>query len=82
MIGGSFTTGYVSGNDYDDSRAPWNDTRDERVCEACDGDGRWYAGHRNETITEDEYNALPQHKREDYVLVICPECDGEGYVYE
>ncbi len=84
MIGGSFfgASATASGNDYDDSRAPWNDSRDEQICPKCEGDGRWYVGHRRERITEAQYNALPQNKRDDYALAICPICDGEGIIYE
>jgi len=34
--------GYVSGNDYDDPYAPWNEQRDEYVkvyCNKCEGEG-------------------------------------------
>lgn len=82
MIGGSIMSnlGYISGNDYNDPDAPWNDTREEEVCEVCNGDGRWYLGEEGDTITEDEYNALPYAKRETYDKIICPNCDGEGYI--
>lgn len=81
MIGSSIRTnfGYVSGNDYDDPYAPWNDRREEEVCEVCNGDGRWYLSEEGDTITQDAFNALLYIERETYDIIPCPHCGGEGY---
>lgn len=72
--------GYVSGNDYDDPYAPWNEHRDEIICDECDGVGYWYEDSTGYRIDHDEYNSLGIEQRDEYVKVYCNKCEGEGHI--
>lgn len=76
--------GYISEHDIyvsDWSSEAWPYGQEQTRCELCDGEGRWYEDKGGAMLTEEEYNNLSQEEKCDYCIVICPDCDGNGYIY-
>lgn len=71
----------VSGNDYDDPRAPWNQSDIEySICTECNGDGGVYYNEDGDELSVADYQRLSEEDQAMCIFEKCPHCDGDGVI--
>ena len=71
----------VSGNDWNDPYAPWNDTEPlYETCPYCSGDGGIYYNDNGDELSVVDYERLSEEDREIWTFDKCEYCDGTGTI--
>lgn len=71
----------VSGNDYDDRNAPWNQREPlYETCPHCDGDGGVYYDDDGNELSVIDYERLSEEDKCLWTLDKCEHCDGVGTI--
>lgn len=71
----------VSGNDYDDRHAPWNQREPlYETCPHCGGDGGVYYNENGDEMCAIDYERLSDEYKSLWVLDNCEHCDGIGTI--
>ena len=52
----------------------------EVECELCGGEGFYYESYADERLTPEEWKALDESERDDFMKRYCPHCDGLGRI--
>ena len=71
----------VSGNDWNDANAPWNQrARVFHTCPECDGDGGIYYNNDGEELSKVDYDRLSDEDKALWNFDKCMRCDGTGEI--
>lgn len=72
---------FVSGNDWDDPRAPWNQVEPlYETCPHCNGDGGIYYNDDGAEIIAADYDRLSDEDKSMWKFEECEHCDGVGTI--
>lgn len=72
---------FISGNDWDDPRAPWNQVEPlYETCPHCNGDGGIYYNDNGDELNVADYDRLSDEDKSTWQFDACEHCDGTGTI--